>query len=746
MFVLNIKKKLFFLGILAVTFLLILEGINDYISSKNESLLAFVKKAQIQKEQVAQISSIFSQTRFWEQAFFRQPNVNSVQQVTGSLAQIQQMFTLLNIEQKADSSSVETTETEPSQQASTPVEPMSNSSESKGTEPASESLEAQEANETNVEEDGEEAGSWLFEEDEEPFDDGDDTILESADSVVTNVAIPEGITFEDYVGPLKDVPLQESVSHEIAKHVDYANNSLDDLFYSLVDLHHDYQTKFDTVVTNYEAMGFTLVEGYQGRFVNSAKEVETLLWEKFTKQAYEEDTKLLAYFLRIRLWEKEYLARTSSNTNRIRKGVQWIQNKLQQQNTEESIQINRLMDIYLSNLDRVITGMLDLRNAESDFNETVSHVKLITNALLQKVEDKNQSVVEDTNAEKSRLEMLKLVSLGFVIICLIGLGGLIARSIVQPLRKLQDATADLAEGEGDLTQTLEVKQKDEIGNIATFFNSFLEKLKQTMIHINTNGEQVEALAGQLYQSSNSLSDGVTSQAAAIEEISTSIKEISDQIQNNAQSTERVKKIAFQSKSYSEENKHHLENMVRAMEKIDESSNNISRIIQSIDDIAFQTNLLALNASVEAARAGVHGKGFAVVAEEVRNLSQKTTQAANEISDMIEDSIERVKIGNEITHQISGSFQSIMISSEELVGLIDNVAKASLSQANGIQGIDQGIEQINQVIQQTATSAHENSSNSQKLFQYSEQMQNLVRSFKLEDKNNKIGREASAGEV
>lgn len=732
-FIFNIKKKLVFLSLFVLLFLLFIEGVNKYLDIKNESLVAFLQQAQSQEEQVAQISLLFSEARLWEQTFLRQPSADLVQQVTQQLDQIQTIFTHLNLQVEPillDETFPET----PTEEASQPDTALSESAlvEESASETTEVEIVAEE--EPPVEEAEEEEtdfSSWL-EEDDEVFDDGDDTMLESADAVITKVAIAEDISFEEYVGTNEEVSSQQTIPvNNAASGEQYAEASLDELFQSLVNLHHEYQSKFDTVVTNYEAMGYTLAEGYRGRFIDSAKELQDLLWAKAATQVYAEDTQLLAYFMQVRLWEGEYLARSSSNTQRIRKGTQWIQNKIQLQNTDEGVQINRLMDIYLSNLDRVIVGLLDLSNAEEEFGQTVVHVKAITDALLQKVDANKQSVIQENGAEKSRLQSIEWTSLGIAVFVLLLLVFIIANSIIKPLSHLQNATANLADGEGDLTQTLAVKQRDEIGIIATLFNRFLGKLRNTMQHINSSGDHVAVLAGELYQASNSLSNGVTSQAAAIEQISASIKNISEQIQKNSHSTEQVKEIAVQSKHHSDESKTQLEAMVLAMEKIDEASHSISQITKSIEAIAFQTNLLALNASVEAARAGVHGKGFSVVAEEIRSLSQQTSKSAKEITKMIEDSNERVRIGNEITHNISESFHTITESSDNLVDLINHVSESSLSQARGIKEIDQGLEQINQIVHETTINATQTSSTSQQLFNDSKQLKALVDSFKLE---------------
>ena len=231
----------------------------------------------------------------------------------------------------------------------------------------------------------------------------------------------------------------------------------------------------------------------------------------------------------------------------------------------------------------------------------------------------------------------------------------------------------------------------------------------------TNGaEQVGAASGQVSSASQSAAQGASEQASSLEETSSALEEMAGMSKTNSENAGKANDLMSQTTAVVGQSQSMMQQTSEAMAKVDEASGKIANIIKVIEEIAFQTNLLALNAAVEAARAGEHGKGFAVVADEVRNLAQRSAQAANETAQLISDTIERVKKGTELNGELGESFTKVNESSMKVAQLVEQIAQASGDQAKGVDQINAAVGQMDQVVQQNAANAEESASASEEL--------------------------------
>ena len=205
--------------------------------------------------------------------------------------------------------------------------------------------------------------------------------------------------------------------------------------------------------------------------------------------------------------------------------------------------------------------------------------------------------------------------------------------------------------------------------ISDSLNRIIGSLNRAMRDINSAAEQVAVGAGQISAASQTLSQGSEEQASSIEEVTATIAQMAAQVKQNAANATQADELSLAAKNSAIKGNEQMKEMLQAMHDINEASTNISKIIKVIDDIAFQTNILALNAAVEAARAGQYGKGFAVVAEEVRNLAQRSANAAKETTAMIEGSIEKVGIGTKIANNTAQGLYEIVESITKAAELV-----------------------------------------------------------------------------
>ena len=345
-----------------------------------------------------------------------------------------------------------------------------------------------------------------------------------------------------------------------------------------------------------------------------------------------------------------------------------------------------------------------------------AEMDVIEKIVSAKEEDAHAKANANTElANSATTTMIIVIFIGALIA--IGLGLFISRLIVNSLKKgLRLAELVAA---GDLTEKLDIDQKDEIGQLAAALNQMVEKLKEVVENVKAASDNVASGSQELSSSSEQMSQGATEQAAAAEEASSSMEQMTSNIKQNADNAQQTEKIALKSSEDAKEGG-------KAVSETAEAMKEIAGKISIIEEIARQTNLLALNAAIEAARAGEHGKGFAVVASEVRKLAERSQTAAAEINQLSASSIKVAEKAGEMLKKIVPDIQR---TSE----LVQEITASSNEQNSGAEQINSAIQQLNQVIQQNASTSEEMASTAEELSSQAEQLLDTMSFFKLDDK-------------
>jgi len=305
---------------------------------------------------------------------------------------------------------------------------------------------------------------------------------------------------------------------------------------------------------------------------------------------------------------------------------------------------------------------------------------------------------------------------------------LIARSIIRPLHRAVEIAS--AVSKGDLTQLIEVKSKDETGQLLKALKEMNENLIGIVGGVRSTTDSITVASQQVAQGNADLSQRTEEQASNLEETASSMEELTSTVRQNAENARQANQLAANASGVAVKGGHAVSDVVQTMASISASSKKIVDIIGVIEGIAFQTNILALNAAVEAARAGEQGRGFAVVASEVRNLAQRSAEAAKEIKDLIGDSVKKVDSGSKQVDQAGATMEEIVNAVKHVTDIMSEIANASSEQSAGIEQVNKAIAQMDEATQQNAALVEEASAAAESMQEQAKGLYQAVSVFKL----------------
>jgi methyl-accepting chemotaxis protein len=353
-------------------------------------------------------------------------------------------------------------------------------------------------------------------------------------------------------------------------------------------------------------------------------------------------------------------------------------------------------------------------------------------ALIDKMVDlQAQSMVSGVATAKRQMSSAKIeIAVASLLAMLLSVGTAyyITRSITRPIQLAIVLAESVAEG--NLTYTVQVERKDEVGRLIAALQHMVDSLHRIVSEVRNGADTIATAANEVSQGNTDLSSRTEQQASALEETASAMEQLTSAVKLSADSANQANKSALSASTVATQGGEVVGQVINTMSSIATSSKRIVEIIGVIDGIAFQTNILALNAAVEAARAGEQGRGFAVVASEVRSLAQRSALAAKEIKTLIDASVDQVDAGSKMVERAGATMDEVVTSIKQVSLIVAEISVSSREQSLGIEQVNAAILQMDDSTQKNATMVQEGNASARSLQDQAQQLTNVVRAFAL----------------
>ena len=346
--------------------------------------------------------------------------------------------------------------------------------------------------------------------------------------------------------------------------------------------------------------------------------------------------------------------------------------------------------------------------------------------------------VNDSNASYTQAMWILFSVMIAVLAVIISVWLGVRKTLIEPLNRLIDSIRHIAGG--DLVKRIDVESDNEMGELAHSLRHMQGELARTVGEVRQGAHAIYSGASEIAMGNNDLSSRTEQQAASLEETAASMEELTVTVKQNAENARQASHLALSASETAQKGGKVVDNVVQTMRDITASSQKIADIISVIDGIAFQTNILALNAAVEAARAGEQGRGFAVVAGEVRNLAQRSAQAAREIKSLIEDSVNRVDLGSTLVESAGETMDEIVNAVTRVTDIMGEIASASDEQSRGIDQVGLAVSEMDRVTQQNASLVEESAAAAAALEEQASRLTQAVAVFRIQQGQASTARE------